>query len=307
MEFYLGLEGMDLGDPGNGILGLRRIQMIPSGRRIRRRQSPEEHDDPLGRLAKAGTHPISLRVGGAARQRLDQPRLREATGERPEELQSGPALGIKEFQDHRASGPECGETRERLGNQEPLHRVFLAIEVRTEIKSAVSRVDIGLANVFGCVDLKGILVGDTVEIPRVIGPIGDADIGIGLQEGLGFAPAGNGSFRGFERHGDHGNLATDPILNGLQESTGAFGGMGCGIGSETQEIPEFHHFEVTPTQRLDGSNRTVHAPLEREKDIFIGICDFLGVVPVSDGSDAINLVFERNQAIVDGGVKRDRG
>ena len=262
MEFYLGLEGVDLGDPGHGILWRARIQTIPSCRCIRRRQSPEEHDDPVGRLAKAGTHPISLRVGRATRQRLDQPRLHEATGERPEELQCGPTLGIKEFQDHRASRPERGEARECLGNQESLHRVFLAIEVRAEVKSAVSRIHIGLANVFRGMDHKGILIGDTVEISRVIGAIRNADIGIRLQEGLGFAPAGDGALRGFECHGDHGDLATDAILNGLQESTGAFGGMGRGIGCEIQEIPEFHHFEITPAQRLYGGDRTVHAPLE---------------------------------------------
>jgi hypothetical protein len=53
------------------------------------------------------------------------------------------------------------------------------------------------------------------------------------------------------------------MLNGLQESTGAFGRVaGTGYIPQTQRIPDFNHLEIAPTEGLNRSDRPMHPLLE---------------------------------------------
>ncbi len=111
---------------------------------------------------------------------------------------------------------------------------------------------------------KGGLIGEMVEIAGGVGTVGDSDCGIANQELLGLAPAGNGTFRGSQGHCDRLG-AGRTVLDGLEEATGAFGGMrraewaGC---DESERVPELNHLEIATAQGLDGGNGAVHPLLE---------------------------------------------
>jgi len=166
----------------------------------------------------------------------------------------------------------------------------LAIEVGTEIEAAVGRVDIGGGEVGLGRRCEGCLIGEAVEIAGAVGAVGDVNGGIGLNEGLGLAPTGNRTLGGLEGHGDHGNGAAS-VLDGLEKAAGSLGGMGRGDRGEAEEIPEFDHLEIGAAERLDGGDGPCHAALEGEKDIFVGIGDLLGVVPVAVRSHAIDVIL----------------
>jgi hypothetical protein len=68
--------------------------------------------------------------------------------------------------------------------------------------------------------------------------------------------------------------------------------MGCGGGGQAKEIPEFNHLEIGTTEGLEGGYGPGHATLEREKDIFVGVGDLLGIVPVAVWRHAVNVVLE---------------
>ena len=167
----------------------------------------------------------------------------------------------------------------------------MTIEIGAEIKSAVGSINVGYADMgLGCRCERG-LVGQRVEIAGTVGAVGDVNIGIALQKGLGLTPAGHSALGGLEGHSDHGNGAA-AVLYGLKEAPGTFGGVSCGGGGQAEEVPEFNHLEIGTTEGLEGGDGPCHATLEREKDIFVGVGDLLGVVPVAIGRHAVNVVFE---------------
>ena len=167
----------------------------------------------------------------------------------------------------------------------------MAIEIGAEIKAAVGGVNVGCADMgFGRCCERG-LVGQGVEIAGTVGAVGDVDVGIALKKGLGLAPAWHSALCGLEGHGNHGN-GSAAVLDGLKEATGTFGGMGCGDGGQAEEVPEFNHLKIGTTEGLEGGDGPGHATLEREKDIFVGIRNLLGIVPVAVGGHAVNVVLE---------------
>jgi len=227
MELNLLLEGLDLRDPGCGKDGNILEEAGPANGSVGGCQSAEEGQKPLGGVAIAATDPVAFRIRGTGGLGLDQGSGLKAGGESPDDLQSGATLHVKEFQDHGATGAERGETGQSFGDQEALDRGLLAIEIGTEIEASVGRIDVGDSELLGRRSSEGLLVSQRVEIAGAVGTIGDLDVGIGLDEGLGFAPAGHGALRGLEGHGDHLD-GTAAMLDRLQEPTRAFGGMGGG-------------------------------------------------------------------------------
>jgi hypothetical protein len=114
------------------------------------------------------------------------------------------------------------ESRQDLRHQKTLNGVFLSIEIRAEIESAIRRVDIR----GGRDRSERILVFEIVEIPRVIGTIRDRDHRMTLEERGRFAPSRYRAFHRSECHRRHGCRVIRFILDRLQKSTGPFGGMG---------------------------------------------------------------------------------
>jgi hypothetical protein len=91
------------------------------------------------------------------------------------------------------------------------------------------------------------------------------------------------------------------MLNGLQESAGTFGSVArtCYI-TKTQCIPDFNHLEIAATEGLNRSDRTMHPLLERQKDIFIGICYLLGIIPDSIRVDTFYFGLEMEELFMAG-------
>lgn len=250
MKLHLLLERLNLRYPGHGEIRSAREQMIPAIWRIRRREGAEELDNPIGGAVESGTDPIALRIRGTTCMGLHECRAVKAAGKRPYEFQCGAALHIKELQDHGATLIERSQARKRLRDQEALDRILLSIEIRAEIEAAVRRIHVGPRH------RKRVLILQTVEIPRAVGPIGDIHLGIALEKRLGLAPARNRAFRRFERHRGHRNRGVavrgNAVLNRFQKSTGSFSGMRRGLGGEAEEVPHFYHLEVAATERLRG-------------------------------------------------------
>ena len=180
MKLYLLLESLNLCYPYHGKFRDARKQMVPTVRRIRRREGTKELDNPIRGAVKSGPYPVALRIRRATCVRLHESRVVKAAGERPYEFQSGSALHIKELQYHCAALIERSQARKRLCNQEALDRILLSIEIRTEIESAVRRIHVGSRTGHG----KHVLVLQTVEIPCTISAIGDFHLGIALEKRL---------------------------------------------------------------------------------------------------------------------------
>jgi hypothetical protein len=65
-----------------------------------------------------------------------------------------------------------------------LHRGFLTIEIGAKVESAVGGIDIHETRMAFCCRREGRLIGEIIEIARPVGPVGDEDLGIGLEKGL---------------------------------------------------------------------------------------------------------------------------
>ncbi len=138
---------------------------------------------------------------------LDESRAIKAHGQSPDEVQGGLVLHVKQLQNHGAACSQGRETGQSFGDQEALDRVFLTVEVGTEVEPAIGRIHVGFATCeMGlCCRSEGILVCQVVQIPRIVGTVCDMDLGVTLEKGLGLTPTGHGAFGRLQCHGDHGN------------------------------------------------------------------------------------------------------
>jgi hypothetical protein len=198
---------------------------------------------------------------------LDESRALKARRKEPQELVRGELMRVKHLEDHCAADPECLKTGKGLCRKETLDGVFLAIIVRTEVKAAVGRVEVGTdaAEVVVCGEDERALVREVVEVASAVGAVGNSDGGVANQELLGLPPAGDGALRGAEGHCDRPGAGCT-VLDRFQETAGAFGAVGSqergGRCGESEGIPELNHLEVTAAQGLDGGDGAVHPLLE---------------------------------------------
>jgi hypothetical protein len=182
-----------------------------------------------------------------------------------------------------------------------MNEILLTVVVRTEIEPAIGRVDVRIGA--GCG--KHILVTEVIEVARIIGPIDDFNCGVIHEKCVGLPPTGHRAFGRAESHGDHGCLVPRTILDGFEESAGPLRRMsrheGAGtIRVEIECIPKFDHLEIRTGEGSDGRDTPMLAALEGQEDIFVGIRDLFGVVPLTDRGDVVDLVFGRQDGSMEG-------